>query len=399
MMRLLMAVLAAGLVAALASGSAAAPAGCGVALADSVVFVPVPEHPFQALPSADGCWLFVSMASDESSAKDAIAVLHREGGSAKQVRTVPLEAQPAGMALTHDGALLVVAAGDSVFFLDTARLTSNADHPIVGRLSDGSGSGSIYANVTADDRFLFVSDERAQSITVIDLARARASGFGAGAIVGRIPVGRAPIALTFSPDGRTLYTTSELAPNTWIWPTECTPEGRMAGAGRIFPAGALIVVDVARAETDPAHAVVARIPAGCSPVRLAISPLGDRAYVTARNSNAVLVFDTAKLVADSAHARVASLPVGPAPVGVAVAEAGRPIVIVANSNRFGGGASDTQRLTVLDAAGNGSAAVLGSIPAGGFPRELRLTDGGRTLVVTNFNSKSVELVDLTRWRF
>jgi DNA-binding beta-propeller fold protein YncE len=397
-MRLPSVALAIGFAIAFAPGSArAAQAGCGLPLADSVVFVPVPGNPFQALPSADGCWLFVALNSD-SAPQTGIAVLHRGNGAATVTRMVPLASGPAGMALTHDGALLLVSADDHVYFLDVARLTSGAGDPIVGQMSDGPTAGSVYVNVTTDDHFVFVSDERASAITVIDLPKARASKFAPGAVVGRIPVGRAPIALSFSPDERYLYTTSEVAPNDWGWPAACKPEGRMGAManGPVFPPGALIVVDVARAQTDPAHAVLARVPAGCSPVRLALSARGDRAYVTARNSNAVLAFDTAKLLADSAHAQVASIPVGPAPVGIACADIGRPVLIVANSNRFAGGANDAQKLTVLDAAGNGASAVLGTILAGGFPRELRLTDGGRTLVVTNFNSMSVELVDLGR---
>jgi hypothetical protein len=45
---------------------------------------------------------------------------------------------------------------------------------------------------------------------------------------------------------------------------------------------------------------------------------------------------------------------------------------------------------------DGAAAVVGRIPAGKFPRELRVIDGGRTLVVTNFLSDDVQLVDLQR---
>jgi len=56
--------------------------------------------------------------------------------------------------------------------------------------------------VTSDDKFLFVSEEAASAVTVIDLDHARSARFGAGSIIGKIPVGRAPIALTFSPDER-----------------------------------------------------------------------------------------------------------------------------------------------------------------------------------------------------
>ncbi|MCG6955955.1 MAG: hypothetical protein LJF04_08180 [Gemmatimonadetes bacterium] len=45
----------------------------------------------------------------------------------------------------------------------------------------------------------------------------------------------------------------------------------------------------------------------------------------------------------------------------------------------------------------GADAVVGSIPAGAFPRELRLTADGRTLLVTNYASRTLEVVDLERW--
>jgi DNA-binding beta-propeller fold protein YncE len=85
-------------------------------------------------------------------------------------------------------------------------------------------------------------------------------------------------------------------------------------------------------------------------------------------------------------------------VGVAVVDSGRSIVVT-NSNRFGGtGASDKPSLSVIDASkvGDGASAVIGSIPSGDFPREMRVTSDGKTLVLTNFASHSVELIDLTR---
>lgn len=258
-------------------------------------------------------------------------------------------------------------------------------------------AGAIYVNVTADDKLLFVSDEGAAAITVIDLERARAKGFDAGAVVGKVPAGRAPVALTFSPDGRWLYATSELAQSEWGWPKACKPEGRDQSKGSVVrPEGAVIVVDVAKARTDPAHAAVARVPAGCSPVRLAISPAGDRIYVTARNSNAVLAFDTGKLMGDSAHARLGMAPVGTAPVPVAVIDGGKR-VLVGNSDRFAGQTAP-QTLTVLDAAkiASGAAAVLGSVPAGAFPREMTLSPDGHTLFLTNFGSNSLQVMEVAR---
>jgi len=147
----------------------------------------------------------------------------------------------------------------------------------------------------------------------------------------------------------------------------------------VNPEGVVVVVDMARVRTDPSKAVAARVPAGCSAVRMAISPAGDLIYVTARNSNAVVAFDTAKLLSDPDHARLGMAPVGSAPVPVAVVDGGRKVV-AGNSNRFAGTTSG-ESLNVLDATKiKGDAdAGLGIIPAGSFPREMRVSDDGHTL--------------------
>ncbi len=303
------------------------------------------------------------------------------------------------MRVTHDGKLLIAASTYRIIFLDVARMIEGAADPVLGSFSGGRGgivTGSIYANVTADDKLLFISEEETGAITVIDLERARRNGYTPAAIIGSIPTGFAPIALTFSPDGKWLYTTSQAATPEWKWPIACKEEGTPAGSTLANPEGAVIVVDVARARTNPEAAVAARIPAGCSPVRMAISPRGDRIFVTARNSNAVLAFDTTRLVSDKEHARTGMVPVGEAPVPIAVIDGGRK-VIVGNSNRFASPASP-QSLTVLDAAkmGQSSAAVLGVIPAGAFPREMTLSAEGRTLFLTNAGSNSLQMIDVER---
>jgi DNA-binding beta-propeller fold protein YncE len=157
-----------------------------------------------------------------------------------------------------------------------------------------------------------------------------------------------------------------------------------------------MVVNVARAATDPAHAVVARVPAGCSPVRAAVSPDGARLYVTARASYALVVFDTAKLLSGAAHSQLAKFYVGPAPVPVAVIDGGKR-VLVGNSNRLAE-SPEPQSLSVIDAAriGEGEAAVVGSIPAGSFPREMAVSADGRTLFLTNYTSHTLQVIDLDR---
>jgi DNA-binding beta-propeller fold protein YncE len=292
---------------------------------------------------------------------------------------------------------LIVASDDRVAFIDRARLIAGTADAIVGYLHDAPTAGRAYANVTPDDRWLFLSDESTRTISVVNLAKARASGFDNSVVIGQIPVGRAPIALTFSSDHRFLYTTSQVAPAAYGWPSECrAPGSDIARQPSDYAKGAILVVDVARATSDPANAVVGVVPAGCNPVRLITSPRGDVAYVTARTDNALLAFDTSKLVSDPANAFIAGVQVGDAPVGVAVLNDGARLAVT-NSNRFGN-SSTTQSLTIIDAhkIGSGAAAVLGRVSVGAFPRELRVTEDQRTLLLTNFGSNTLAVMDVAR---
>ncbi|HQR37434.1 MAG TPA: beta-propeller fold lactonase family protein [Blastocatellia bacterium] len=366
-----------------------------------ISFVPLPGHPFSAITTSDGKWLFVSVTTSNPTSVNGVAMLRLDGAKATLEKVFLVEGEPTGMVMTHDDKTLIVADGDYVVFMDVGRMTSKRDDPILGYISDGDYPGSVYVNVTTDDRFLFVSDEGVQTITVINLQKARADGFNASAIVGKIPVGIAPIALTFSPDGRWLYTTSQVAPKSYGWPVDCKPEGGdPATATPQKPQGAVIVVDVARAQTDPANAVIARAPSGCNPVRLAISPGGERVYVTARNSNALLAFDAAKLRTDSEHALIGKVAVGTSPVGVAVVNDGKQ-VLVTNSNRFSSDRTARQTLTVIDAAkvAEGQSAVITNIPAGAFPREFGRSPNGRVIFVANYSSSEIQIIDLDRVTF
>ncbi len=371
---------------------------CNAPAAEPVSYVSLPGHPFSTITSPDGCWLFVSLSSSNPNSANGVAMLSRADGRITLKKVFRVETSLTGMVITHDGKLLIVADDEYVVFLDVMRMTSGRGDPILGYISDGRFSGSVYANVTPDDKFLFVSDENTEKISVINLAKARAEGFKETAMVGTIAVGMAPIALTFSPDGKWLYTTSQLAPKSLNWPIACKPEGSdPATSKEEYAQGAIIVVDVVRAQTDPAKSIVANVPAGCSPVRLAISPGGDRVYVTARNSNSLLAFDTNAMRSDAEHAQVGKVPVGSAPVGVAVVDDGK-FVLVTNSNRFAKDQTARQTLTVIEASrvSEGQAAILGSLPAGIFPREFGQSPDRRTLFVANYLSNELEVIDVNR---
>lgn len=374
-------------------------ADCNAPAKDRYVAVETPGSPFQALPSADGCWVYASISRGPDHLRTMIALYKRANGTLELERTLPIQGGPTGMALSRDDKLLIVADGDRVAFIDTERLKAGRRDAVLGYQIDPDAKGRVYANVTADDEFAYIADEQSRTVSVIDLSKARDTRYGLAATVGKIPTGTLPIALTFSPDQKLIYITSQWAPDSYGWPIECKRETNNASNDTtpVNPQGAIHIVDAERARTDPAHAIIGHVPAGCSAVRLVLSPAGDRAYVTARNSNALLAFDVAKLRDDPSHALIGRVQVGTAPVGIAVVNGGRQ-VIVTNSNRFAGSPEDHQTLTVIDAGkiASGASAIVGSIPAGAFPREMRVTSDGKTLILTNFGSRTIEMIDLAR---
>jgi DNA-binding beta-propeller fold protein YncE len=88
--------------------------------------------------------------------------------------------------------------------------------------------------------------------------------------------------------------------------------------------------------------------------------------------------------------------VGDAPVGLAVLNDGTRLAVT-NSNRFGNSGA-VQSLTIIDTMKirSGADAILGRVPTGVFPRELRVIENQQTLLLTNFGSKTLAVIDISR---
>ena len=364
--------------------------GCSVAAAPGPALrtVPtsmerVPGTPFGVAVTADGRWSFVSLPGTGT------VGVYRIGGPAppSPARRVYTGEQPLGEALTPDGRYLLTADdGGGAAVISVSRAEQGGAGALLGTLNGPDGTGAIEVAVSPDGRFAFVSLEGNAAIAVFDLRQALTRGFGASDFVGTIPVGLAPVGLAVSPDGRWLYATSEVALGARPSPGAQAPGVPLGGEGT------LTVISLRRAETDPAGSVVSTVDAGCSPVRVITSADGSVVWVTARESDRLLGFSAARLPTDPAHALIASAEVGEAPVGLALVDDGARIV-VADSNRFSAsGATSSLAVVGVPAALEGKPALLGYLRAGGFPREMALEPGGRTLLVTDFGSQQLEAV-------
>jgi DNA-binding beta-propeller fold protein YncE len=386
--------------------------------------VPMSGSPFGAAVTPDGKWAFVAVGGQ-------VKVLRFDRSLRPVlVRTISVPGSPLGATITADGRYLLAADGSGAVVISVARAEQGAPDAVLGTLGTprrGSAGGSpagrssatadadlgsaIEVAVSPDRRFAFVTLEYADRVVVFNLARALTSGFGTADYVGSIPLGQAAVGLAVSPDGRWLYATSETgvgsqdATSPRASSGSAAPTARAAARGAGTAAcpgtvageapGALTVINLRRAESDPAHSATVAVDAGFQPVRVITSADGTQVWVTARASDDLLCFSAARLASAPADSLVAVVRVGEAPVGL-MAVRGGSLIVVADSNRFGasGAASDLDVVSVGDALA-GRPAVLGHVVAGQFPREMAVPPGGDgTLLVTNFQSGQLEAVDV-----
>jgi DNA-binding beta-propeller fold protein YncE len=335
----------------------------------------VGREPFGVAMTPDGRWSFVSTAR-------GLAVLSDRTFAPRLVRTLALPSATQGLALTPDGRYLLAADnGSGAIVIDARRAEQGEPHAMLGMLSSraGEGAGAIEVSISPDGRYAFVSLEASGGLAAFDLQAAIAARFRSSGFVGTIPVKVAPVGVAVSRDGRWLYATSELAP----------------GSNPLLPTahGTLSVIDVKRAETDPARSVVATATAGCTPVRAAVSPDGQTVWVTARGSNALLGFSTARLLTRPTGALISVVRVGREPVGLALFDHGAR-ALVADSNRSGRGLGELSIVGTWPTPG-GRPSLLGAAPAGRFPRDIAIQPNGRTALVTSFGSGQLQIIDLS----
>ena len=371
-----------------APGEAATPkavalnAGCSTQVAPGKlgpavrpVTATVPDAPTAMVGTADGRWAFASLSSHTTG---AIAVMAVARGTLRLVRPVPLpHTLPAayGMTLTHEGRLLLVAGESATAVLSVSALEDGRGNPLAGVLSD-AGSGQFEVSVSPDDRYVYVTDEDTGALSVFDLAVALRRGFtAAGVAVGLVPLDTGAVGVAQSPDGNLLYVTTY---------------------GAYGPYGQLWVIDAARADSGAGRgAVLAHVFAGCQPVRVAVSPDGSTAWVTALQSNALLAFSTAGLRTDPSRALRAVVRTGSEPVGLLLVDNGR-VALVGNSNRGlvadSQGTNGPQTVSIIDTAAALAhrTATTGAVPAGLFPRDLSFDQATGQVMLANFNSGTVE---------
>jgi YVTN family beta-propeller protein len=259
--------------------------------------------PLTLLLAPGGRSLVISSAGYREPGLDVV-----DRASGRVIQSLPQAAAFLGLAFAPDGRTLFASgANQDVIYLyqwtnDRATL---ADSIVLARKPADSAGTSYPAGLalSADGRRLYVAENVADSIAVIDLASRR--------VTRRFPTGHLPYAVVVAPDGR-IYVSN--------WGTETVTVLRDSGSavaeeGRIFvgrhPSALLLNHDgsrlfVACASTDRVAVVDTRRRRvltelldppptgpgeGSTPNALALSPDETRLFVAEADANAVAVFD------------------------------------------------------------------------------------------------------------
>ncbi len=346
-----------------------APAVAGV----TPQFTELPAWPFSVAVSPGGERAFVSMP--RAGHRGLVSLSAGSPWRVEGVVWLGDELIPRGVAVEGTGRHVLIANGaGGLLVADAHALRAAADEPFHAVVS-APARGSVQIALEPAGRFAFVTDEESATLSVFDFGSSLGSESPSATLVGQAVLSPGPVGAVCSSDGRHLFVTSQR-----------NRRGRQPGVLSV-----LVIADLVEA---PERVRVVSVAAGHTPVRVAVCASDpELVWVSARDSNSVLAFDRERLVAARARALRAVVGVGIAPTGLAVL-AGGSRVVVANSNRHGS-PEETQTLAVIDvqaALRRRSSALLGTIPAGAWPREVVALPDDRTVLVTNVYSKSLESV-------
>jgi DNA-binding beta-propeller fold protein YncE len=375
-----------------------APAALAQAISPTVQDVSLPGSPFAVTSTPDGRYVFASL----SGSANGIAIIKQGRSSASLVRILPTGGGAFGLTVTRDGRYLLdtvqpvgsATAPEGVQIIDIRKAINGQAGAILGTVPTGDGTGPIEVALSNDGRYAFVSNEDNATVGVIDFRKALETSGSASSLIGNIPVDQLPVGLAFSPDGRYLYISNEEANPTdpGYSASACNIPTGIGTGTTPGPEGTLTVVDLQKAERDPAGSVLADDYAGCSPVRVILSDHGQVAWVTDRAADNVVAYNTRRLLGDPSKALISTTPVGVAPVGIQLFDHDR-LIAVADSNRFTTGQAGT--VSILDyrkaLSGAGSSATVGTFVAGDFPRQWGLSNDQRFVYLTEFSSNTLAI--------
>jgi len=331
----------------------------GRTLTPAGTHIDVNDRPLGMVVSPDGSQLAVVTGSNFGAR--ALHIIDVQTWTLKQ--TIGIANSFVGVAFNPGGDTLYVGGGPS----NDVKIfeATNGVFAAAGTIPISGGPQPSGLTINADGSRLYVALNQTHEVGVIDTAT-RA--------VTRVKVGIYPYTAVISADGRKVYVSNwggkVPGPSDFTDGQNPVVVDRRTG---IPTTGTVSVLDTA------SNAIVKHIDVGLHPTGMALSPSGDRVYVTNANSDTVSVIDTAtdtmaKTLAVGERGPEQPQQLGSSPNAVAVSPDGQT-VFVAN------GAANA--VAVVDADGTSDDAVRGLIPTGWYPTAVAVDRSGAQLFIAN----------------
>ena len=225
-----------------------------------------------------------------------------DGGTHKIVATVRVGVSPAQMAVSPDRKSVYIANTGS----DTVSVLNTADNTVATTIALPRKSRPIGVALDPSGRYLYTADGGSNRVSVLDTRTNR--------VVASVRVGTQPLSVAVAPDGKTVYAANSGSDDVSVIDAGTNRVVRAIPTGR-FPSGVAVTRDGASVYVTNELSGVTVINAGNgtvrarlrepSPFSVAMSPDGDRAYVTGLGPGTLTAIDT------GTHRVRSSVSVGP----------------------------------------------------------------------------------------
>jgi YVTN family beta-propeller protein len=281
-----------------------------------------------------------------------------DGASHKTVATVRVGISPARMAVSPDQKSVYIANTGS----NTVSVLNTDNDTIARTIALPPGSKPIDVAANPNGRYLYTADGGSNRVSVIDTRANR--------VVASVRVGTQPLSVAAAPDGKTVYAANSGSGDVSVIDARTNSVVRAIPTGR-FPSGVAVTPDGGSLYVTNELSGVKVIDAGNgtvaarlrepSPFSVAMSPTGDRAYVTGLGPGTVTAIDT------GTHRVSSTVSVGPHGTDPFTVRATGEAVYVANQG------ADT--LSVID---QGTFRVTATIATGNSPYGIAVVQRGPT---------------------
>ena len=326
--------------------------------------IEVNDRPLGMVVSPDGSLLAVATGSNFN--PNALHIIDLPSKTLRQ--TIPIAGSFVGVDFTKDGKTLYVGGGTSNSVLiftrnEAGQFAANGSIAIPASAPSG-------LRLNGDDSRLYVALNLKGALAVIDTARRT--------VVTQVAVGTYPYTAEISRDGGKVYVSNwggrVPGPNDMTdgtFPVVVDPRTGIPASGTVS------VIDTG------SNQVVKTIDVGLHPCGMALSPGGDRLYVTNANSDTVSVIDTAAdtvsrvLTVTLSTTKVGQTKVpelGSSPNAIAVSPDGGTLYVANGSDNA---------IAVVDPRTPATNPVRGLIPAGWYPMAVATSKTGEQIYIAD----------------